>query len=45
MDAIDMSLKGGKESKGAEVSLITAAGKRKRCFAQTDDRVDKGLQA
>ena len=41
MDAIDMKLKGVKESEGAVVSLITTVGKRKRCFAQTDDRVAK----
>ena len=46
MDAIDMKLKGVKETEAPVVSLITTAGKRKRCFAQTDDiSCCQGLQA
>lgn len=37
----DMNLKGVKEGEGLVVSLVTTAGKRKHCFAQTDDHAAK----
>jgi hypothetical protein len=37
MDAIDMNVKGVKETKGPVASLITTAGDRKRCFARQSD--------